>query len=53
MPRCTDVQEGYSKEQVWCSQEDEAFEDNILFAWLKAGGSTIERGVLSLGGGHG
>lgn len=53
MPRCTDVQEGYSKEQVWCSQEDEAFEDNILFAWLKAGCSTIERGVLSLGGGHG
>lgn len=33
-----------------CAQEDEAIEDNYLFAWLKAGCSSIERGVLSLGG---
>jgi len=50
---CTEVQRNDSDEQEWCEEDEANEDDNYLFAWLKAGCSSIERGVLSLRGGHG
>lgn len=48
--RCegTEVQTKGPEEQV--NEEEEAEDDNYLFAWLRAGCSSIERGVLALKG---
>lgn len=48
--RCegAEVQGKGPKEQV--AEEEEAEDDNYLFAWLRAGCSSIERGVLALKG---